>query len=105
MAALSFTRFYSDGELVILCALVVAILSLLGLLANAILGARGFGIAMNAVLIAAGGILAFFFQRAIIREFGAVGLGLSPVSLFVSLMCVCALITLLGAAFVKRLYG
>ncbi|MBN9061949.1 MAG: hypothetical protein BGP06_06335 [Rhizobiales bacterium 65-9] len=105
MAALSFTRLYTDGELVILCALVITTLSLLGLLANAILGSRGFGIAMNAVLIAGGGLLAYVFFRAIVQQAGFAALGISPIALFISLMCVCALITLLGAAFLKRLYG
>lgn len=105
MAGLAFLKSYSQSELYVFGFIAFVIVSLLGLLGNGILGARGFGIAGNAVLIAAGGGLALYVHDMIVKHPGFGNLGVTPNTLLMALLGGGALITLLGAAFIKRNYG
>ncbi len=102
MAALTFLRGYSDLEMMVAGFIAFAFVTLLGLLANAILKGRGFGIAGNALLIAAGCAGAIAIHDWLVRQPDFSLLGLPDRAVLTALAAACATFVLLAAAFLKR---
>lgn len=102
MPALAFLRGYSDLELMVAGFIAFAFVTLLGLLSNAILKGRGFGIAGNALLILAGCLGAIALHDWLVRQPYFFLLGLPDRAVLTALGAVCATFTLIAAAFMKR---
>ncbi|MET0606128.1 MAG: hypothetical protein ABWZ80_06705 [Beijerinckiaceae bacterium] len=102
LAGLAFTKGYSSLEMMVFWAGAITILCLLGLLSNAILGARGMGIFGNAAVLGFGSYLAFLFHNFLVRQptFQSFNLPNAPVIL--SLLMLWMIIALLLVASIKR---
>jgi hypothetical protein len=105
MAALKFLRHYSELELMVFGSIGIVAAMLLGLLTNAILGPRGFGIFGNSFVIALGWAIAVIFHDALSRRPDFVMLGFADLAVLTALTTVCTVITLLGGAFMKKYFA
>jgi hypothetical protein len=105
MAALAFLRGYSQLELMIVAFVAVVVLSLLGMLANAILGPRGFGILGNGIVIGAGGAVAIAVHDWLVRQPDFAAFGWQDRAVLISLAAACATMLLLLAASLKRYFS
>ncbi|WP_342358656.1 hypothetical protein [Terrarubrum flagellatum] len=102
LAALSFLRGYETAEFWVLGFVICVFLLLLGLMTNAILGRRGFGIIGNGVIVAVGGFGGVYAHDWLLRQPWFTAWQIPQRPLLIGLVAFCAPFLLLLLAWFKR---
>jgi hypothetical protein len=105
LAALAFMKHYSSIELFVIYGIAFVALSLLGLMSNAILGARGWGVFGNAAVLGAGAFLGMVGHDRLVRWPDFLAFGFPEQVVLISCVALGMLVTLLGLASIKRWFS
>ncbi len=105
LAALAFMKHYSSLELFVIFAITFVALSLLGLMSNAILGARGWGIFGNAFVLGLGAYLGMLVHDRLVRWPDFLAFAFPEQIVLISCIAIGMLATLLFLASIKRWFS